>query len=252
MRILLTNDDGIDAPGLKALRDAIAPLGHVKVVAPAEVQSATSHAVTFHRPISVRQRPDGFAVAGRPADCVKLGLHALFDEPFDLVVSGMNSGANVGINVLYSGTVGAAREATFNNVPAIAVSLHIGRWDHDHWDRGAGHAADAIRQILAGPLDGRTVLNVNVPILDDDAEPRGLKVVPASLSQMVIEYRCGTDEAGDPTYHVSNAMTFAHREPGTDVAALFDRYITVTPLHFDTTCPNTTPAWAEAMGSVAS
>lgn len=249
MRILLTNDDGIDAPGLHALRRAIDSLGEVHVIAPALVQSATSHAVTFHRPISVEKRDAGYAVSGRPADCVKLGIHALIDGPVDLVISGMNSGANVGINVLYSGTVGAAREATFNGIPGIAVSLHHERWDHDHWDRAAQHARRAIDAVLEDPLDGNTVTNINVPVLDDGAEPRGIKVVPASLSKMVVDYERGTDEAGNPTYRVCNTMTFAQREPGTDVAALYDRYVTVTPLHFDTTCPTTTPAWARRIGS---
>jgi 5'-nucleotidase len=159
----------------------------------------------------------------------------------------MNSGANVGINVLYSGTVGAAREATFNNIPAIAVSLHIGGWDKITWDRAAAHARRAIDRVLTGPMDGKTVLNLNIPVLDDGAEPRGLKVVPASLSGMVVDYIRGVDEAGDTTYQVSNAMSFARREANTDVHALFDKFITVTPLHFDTTCPNTTPAWIDAL-----
>lgn len=244
MRILLTNDDGIDAPGLAALHRAIASLGQVHVIAPAKVQSATSHAVTFHRPISVEKRGLGHAVHGRPADCVKLGVHALIDGPIDLVISGMNAGANVGINVLYSGTVGAAREANFNGIPAIAVSLHIGAWDHDHWDRAAQHARRAIDKVLAGPMDGDTVINLNVPVLDDGDEPRGVRVVPASLSKMVVDYKPGKDEAGNPTYQVSNTMTFAQRDPDTDVAALYEKYVTVTPLHFDTTCPATTSAWA--------
>jgi len=248
MRILLTNDDGIDAPGLHALRRAIDSLGEVHVIAPTQVQSATSHAVTFHRPISVEKRGNGYAVAGRPADCVKLGLHALIEEPVDLIISGMNSGANVGINVLYSGTVGAAREGTFNGIPSIAVSLHLGDWGHDHWDRAAQHARRAIDAVLAGPMDDKTVFNINVPVLDGGAEPKGLRVVPATLSKMVVDYKLGQDDAGHTTYQVSNAMTFAEHTPGTDVAALFEGYTTITPLHFDTTCPISTSAWAERLG----
>jgi 5'-nucleotidase len=204
--------------------------------------------VTFHRPIAVTERDDGFAVAGRPADCVKVGLHSLIDGPVDLVISGMNSGANVGINVLYSGTVGAAREATFNGVPGIAVSLHIGRWDHEHWDRAAGHARRAIDAALAGPMNPQTVININVPVLDDGAEPTGMAVAPASLSPMVVDYEQGHDEAGRRTFRICNTMTFAEREVGTDVAALYDRRVTITPLQFDTTCPATLPAWRQAVG----
>ncbi|MEO1236319.1 MAG: 5'/3'-nucleotidase SurE [Planctomycetota bacterium] len=235
MRILLTNDDGIDAPGILALREAIDPLGDVHVVAPSRVQSATSHAVTFHRPVAVERRDAGFAVHGRPADCVKLGLHTLFDQPFDLVVSGMNSGANVGVNVLYSGTVGAAREATFSGVPAIAVSLHIGDWRHDHWARAAGHARRAIEAVLAEPMGKRDLVNLNVPVLDGGAEPRGLRVAPLSMTKMVIEYERGEDDEGRETYRVSNPMTFSEKEAGTDVGLLFERYVTVTPLRFDPT-----------------
>ena len=245
MRILLTNDDGIDAPGLAALYRAVTGLGTVYVVAPARIQSATSHAVTFHRPIAVRKQGLGLAVDGRPADCVKLGLHAMQDRwggPIDLVISGMNAGANVGINVLYSGTVGAAREASFAGVPAIAVSLHVGDWDHDHWDRAAVHARTAIDALLEAGIDGGTVMNVNVPILDGGREPKGMKVAPAALTRMVIEYEVREDDAGDTTYKINNPMTFDGHDDGTDVAALFAGYVTLTPLHFDTTCETSTAA----------
>jgi len=116
MRILLTNDDGIDAPGLRALYLATKDMGDVQVIAPTTVQSAMSHSVTFHRPIRVHKHDDGvvrgLSVEGRPADCVKLGIAHLFGGPIDLVLSGMNSGANVGINVIYSGTVAAAARST--------------------------------------------------------------------------------------------------------------------------------------------
>ena len=251
MQILLTNDDGIDAPGLAALHRAVQGLGEVHVVAPAVVQSATSHAVTFHRPLTVRRQGLGLAVDGRPADCVKLGLHALVDGPVDLVISGMNSGANVGINVLYSGTVGAAREASFSGVPAIAVSLHIGDWQHDHWDRAAGHARDAIDALLEAGVEGGTVMNVNVPILDGGREPAGMRVAPAALTRMVVEYEVAEDAAGDTTYRVNNPMTFDGHDDGTDVAALFAGYITLTPLHFDTTCATSTAALEERLAEVA-
>ncbi|MEM1107268.1 MAG: 5'/3'-nucleotidase SurE [Planctomycetota bacterium] len=249
MRILLTNDDGIDAPGIKALHDAITPLGEVHVVAPALVQSATSHAVTFHRPITVEKRGLGYAVSGRPADCVRLGLNTLIEEPVDLVVSGMNCGANVGVNVLYSGTVGAAREATLNGVPGVAVSLHINDWQHDHWERAALHAAETIEKLLEGPMDGQTLININVPVLDGGAEPVGVKVAPVSLTRMVVDYEPGTDDAGNATYRIASTMTFSEREAGTDVGSLYDKYITVTPLETSRSFAGDTPAWAELFGS---
>ena len=246
MRILLTNDDGIDAPGLGALHEAIADLGEIHVVAPAKVQSATSHSVTFHRPIRVIEREmatfAGKAVEGWPADCVKLALTELVPQPVDLCISGMNAGANVGINVIYSGTVAAAREAAFIGVPAVAMSLHLGDGEHIDWPRAAAHARRTLDHVLAGPIQPHTVVNVNVPILDRGTEPAGVKTVPISTSPVVMEYaKQGVDEGH--TYEVSNPMTFHRMDPDTDVDALFAGYITLTPLHFELTHHEQLQSW---------
>ena len=247
MKILLTNDDGIDAPGLAALYHAIRHLGAVTVAAPLQVQSATSHAVTFHRPIRTSRRtiaaqelcPGGFcgvAVDGRPADCVKLAMHRVFGDEPDLVVSGMNKGANVGINTLYSGTVGAAREAAIYGVPAVAVSLHIGQREGIRWSDAARHAADVIADLLAaGPLPAHNVVNINVPCLDGGAEPRGVRVVPMSTSRIIEEYTATDGDNGDRHYMAADTFDFHTMHPDTDVEALFAGYISVTPLHFDLT-----------------
>ncbi|MEM8757148.1 MAG: 5'/3'-nucleotidase SurE [Planctomycetota bacterium] len=196
MRILLTNDDGIRAPGILALHEAITagpdpdwpgiadePI-EVYTVAPLTVQSATSHGVTFSEPLMARpaKHLDGTSVDGRPADCVKLALSTLWPERFgagtrpDLVISGMNAGANCGINVIYSGTVAAAIEAAFLGIPSIAVSLHLGP-GRTMYDVGAQHAARAIRTVLAsGPLAPHSCTNINVPRcetpIDNTAEGR--------------------------------------------------------------------------------
>lgn len=205
MRILLTNDDGIRAPGIVALYDALmdtipgregtlggpitiagTPVETIYTVAPATVQSATSHGVTFHEPLMVepariRGRMNGAAVDGRPADCVKLALSEIWPGQFgkgadgkpsrpDLVISGMNAGANCGINVIYSGTVAAAIEAAFLGIPSIAVSLHLGRAS-TRFDIGAIHARRAIETLLAKGLPRpHEVLNVNVPRCEDPIE----------------------------------------------------------------------------------
>ncbi len=255
MRILLTNDDGIDAPGLAALYKAVQGLGEVHVVAPEKVQSATSHAVTFHRPIRVASHPGpggegmpGTSVGARPADCVKLAITNLVPQPIDLVISGINAGANVGVNVIYSGTVGAAREAAFFGIPAIAISQHVGDWDGIRWDAAAKHAGEAIRRVLDGPMTAHSVVNINIPILDDGAEPKGMKAAPISTSSMVDQYEVTPADDGSFQYRVCNAMTFRTREPGTDVEALFDGYITVTPLQHDVTDPGQMPGWVEHIG----
>jgi len=237
VRILLTNDDGIDAPGLHALYHAIEGLGDVSVVAPAEVQSATSHAVTFHRPIRVtpyRGPFEGHAVDGRPADCVKLAIAALLDRTPDLVISGMNAGANVGVNVLYSGTVGAAREATFDGIPAVAVSLHLRDRTQSHWDRAADHARRAIDLALETGIDRHTAVNINVPVLDGGAEPVGMSYAPLCTSPMVCRYDATRD--GDATlYRIADTMEFARPTPGSDVDLLFRRHVTLTAMHFELT-----------------
>ena len=253
MRILLTNDDGIEAPGILALYKAIKDLGEVHVVAPQVVQSATSHAVTFHRPIRVAKHAgpggegfedfNGTSVDARPADCVKLAIAHLVPQPIDLVISGINAGANIGINVIYSGTVGAAREAAFMGLPAIAVSQHIHDRGKVRWDASARHARAAIERVLAGPMDSHTVININVPVLDDGVEPVGMKVAPISTSCMVDQYEITPAEDGSFHYQAGSAMIFKQREPGTDVAAIFDGYITITPLQHDVTDNRQLPDW---------
>lgn len=239
MRILLTNDDGIQAQGLHALYDAIQGLGEVQVVAPFRVQSATSHAITLHKPMRVEpftcERFSGWAVHGRPADCVKLAVAQLSDQPFDLVLSGINHGANIGVNVHYSGTVGAAREGAFLGIPAIAVSLHLGDFDHDHWPRAAQHARAAIDQVLAVGIDPGTLYNINVPILDGGAEPVGHIGVPLNPGYMLDRYEQTTDDQGMTCYRAKDSMAFSNPGQGTDVDKLYEKYVTITPLHFEQT-----------------
>src|SRR5215470_590723 len=154
MRILLTNDDGVYAPGLRALRKELQNLGEVVVVAPATEQSAVGHSITLLTPLLVQEvldehnQPMGWAVEGRPADCVKLALLELLPDPPELVVSGMNAGSNAGINVLYSGTVAAAIEGAFYRQTAIAVSLEYDKKIYD-FPAGARYARQVIEQIIA-------------------------------------------------------------------------------------------------------
>jgi len=239
MRILLTNDDGIQAAGLHALYRAVADLGEVHVVAPATVQSATSHAITLHKFMAVTPYTcdlfTGHAVAGHPADCVKLAVTQLHDKPFDLVLSGINHGANVGVNVHYSGTVGAAREGAFLGIPSIALSLHIGDWGHDHWDRAALHARTAIDTVLTAGIDPGVLVNINVPILDGGAEPIGTRAVPLNINAMHDRYDTEQGDDGVVKYKAQDSMSFSDRGKGTDVDTLFEKYITLTPLHFEQT-----------------
>ncbi len=238
MKILLTNDDGIDAAGLHATYDAIQGLGEILVVAPSKVQSATSHAITLHRPMAVTPyvcgKFKGHAVDGRPADCVKLAIAELVG-PVDLVISGINHGANVGVNVHYSGTVGAAREAAFQGIPAIALSLHLGDKTQDHYKRAAGHARAAIDEVLKVGIDKGVLVNINVPILDGGAEPRGMKAVPLNVSPMHDRFDREAGADGRVYFQAQDSMAFTDRGKGTDVDSLYDGYTTLTPLHYEQT-----------------
>jgi len=168
MRILLTNDDGLDAPGIAVMAAALSDLHDVTVIAPSRERSGASHALTMLEPIRVHSRgEDRWAVDGTPVDCVYLGLHKLCDGHPDLVVSGINKGANLGDDVLYSGTVGAAREAALNNIPSIAVSLDTQTWPgvgaNFHFEAAASLALKTIASMVDDPLPPGAFINLNVP-----------------------------------------------------------------------------------------
>lgn len=264
MRILLTNDDGLDAPGIEALYDALtaAPaLGEVLAIAPRTVQSATSHGITFHAPLMceevvVNDRMTGIAVDGRPADCVKLALRAIWQERFgpdslpDLTISGMNSGANVGINVIYSGTVAAAVESAFLGVPAIAVSLHIGDKPTTRYGRAAWIARQVIDRILKHPLDRHSVINVNIPRTNSDDAPVPLiRVVEMNTAAGTDGYERRSSPGGQVYYWSSgNGMVFTHTAPSSDVEALMDKFVTITPLTYALTDHARLQTWKERLG----
>ena len=169
MHILLTNDDGVYAPGLRALRAELKKLGEVTVVAPAGEQSAVGHSITLLTPLLVQEvvddqnQPMGWAVEGRPADCVKLALLELLSQPPDVVISGLNAGSNAGINVLYSGTVAAAIEGAFFQRTSIAVSLEYTKPKPLDFTRAAHYARQVIEQILSHTQSHGHLFNVNIP-----------------------------------------------------------------------------------------
>jgi 5'-nucleotidase len=240
MLILLTNDDGIQAPGIVALYRELVKLGEVHVIAPETVQSATGHGITLTTPlltnkVTIENGFTGIAVDGRPADCVKLAVAKLMPRTPDLVVSGMNSGANVGINVLYSGTVAAAIEAGFLGLPAIAVSLLLRANIPIDYRRASVFARQTIEQILKSGLAPGQVASVNMPALRADEMPAGIKVVRQCTRPFIDQYEKRTDPRGRDYFWNSSVFTLGETEDDTDVAALRDKWITVTPLQFDLT-----------------
>jgi 5'-nucleotidase len=240
MLILLTNDDGIHAPGLVAMYRELTKLGEVHVVAPETVQSATGHGITISTPlltnrVTVNGAFTGVAVDGRPADCVKLAVAQLLPKPPDLVVSGMNSGANVGINVIYSGTVAAAIEAAFLGLPSVAVSLYLRSDVPIDYAGAASIGRQTIEEILQAGLSGGQVASVNVPALQSGERPTGIKVVRQCIRPWNDTYEKRTDPRGRDYFWNSSVFTLGEAEDDTDVTALRNGYVTVTPLQFDLT-----------------
>jgi 5'-nucleotidase len=223
MKLLLTNDDGIDAPGLKALTAAAARLGQPTVVAPTESLSGCSHRVTTHGPLRIIARPPlGYAVEGTPADCVRIALHTLTPDPA-WVLSGINQGGNLGADVWHSGTVAAVREAVLHGFPGIAVSQYHKKGRPIDWDRAAAWVLPLLRRLTAEPWARGTFWNVNLPHLrPDEPDPEAVvcRLDPAPLP---LSFRRDGD-----TLHYDGDYHSRRRERGTDVDVCFRGQIALT------------------------
>lgn len=239
--ILVTNDDGVLAPGLLALVSEMRKLGKVSVLAPDRNWSGGGHVKTLDRALRVKEvrLADGtqaFAGDGAPSDCVALGTLGYFKEPIDLVVSGINAGANLGHDVTYSGTVTAAMEAVIAGIPGIAVSLetmenHIGEINYGP---AARSALKVVRQVIENGLSHEILLNINVPFLPDEKirgvilTRQGLRVYHSRLDER-------TDPRNKPYYWIGGDAPTGVPERGTDVGALAEGFVSVTPLQLDLT-----------------
>jgi len=245
--ILVTNDDGIRAPGLLALRDACAEVGDVTILAPNHNWSASGHVKTMHKPLRVSKvtLADGtsaLSTTGAPSDAVALALLGLVDRPIDLVVSGVNHGANLGHDVTYSGTVTAAMEAAISKVPAIAVSLNTR--EQADFEVAARFAASLAQQTLERGLPEGVLLNVNVPPLPAD-EIAGVRVTRMGLRIYRDELIQRVDPRGKPYYWIGGPAPTGVEEEGTDIWAVANGYISVTPIQLDLTAHNLLPAVRE-------
>ena len=238
MLILLTNDDGIYAPGLMTLERHLRQLGDVYVVAPATEQSGVSHSITFLTPLIVQEvydehdRRRGWAVEGSPADCVKLAVSEFCPRRPDLVISGINSGLNAGINVLYSGTVAAAIEGAFFGITSMAVSLEY--TEHAHFDRAAELAIEVIRQVLEKKGPEPHLYNLNIPLAALDAACE-LRIVPMGVARYGESFERRVDPRGRNYYWATNDPPPPPSEGETDLTALSKGHMTLTPLDFDMT-----------------
>lgn len=236
-RILVTNDDGIESRGLLALKLALDPIGDVTVVAPDVNQSAVGHQKTLMRPLRVRERTladgsSGYSVDGSPTDCVSLAFLGFFDEPFDLVASGINYGANLGDDVTYSGTVSAAMEGVINGCPAFAISQeYVEQVDFSLAAKAAGVVA---RNILEHGLKPGELLSVNVPAVSV-ADCEGFEVTRVGKRVYQDELVRRFDPRGLPYYWIGGPPPSGISVPGTDFHAVVNRRVSVTPIHLDLT-----------------
>jgi 5'-nucleotidase len=233
----LTNDDGIYAPGLAALERELSRLGEVRVVAPAKEQSGVGHSITYLTPLIAKEVFDGeqhwgWAVEGSPADCVKLGITQFCPRRPDLVVSGINSGLNVGINVLYSGTVAAAIEGAFFRIPSFAVSLEF--HEQARYNKAARIGRAVIEQVLEKRGTEPQLYNINIPKAALDSTPE-VRTVPMDVTQYGERFEKRIDPWGRAYYWATGTPPPVLSEQETDLSAIAKGFVTLTPLDFNLT-----------------
>ncbi|NSW83857.1 MAG: 5'/3'-nucleotidase SurE [Syntrophothermus sp.] len=239
MRILLTNDDGIDSPGILAVLRELEKMGEVYVVAPDRERSGTGHSITVFSPIKAQrvEVPGSSALAwvidGTPADCVKLGISALIPKTPDYVVSGVNRGANLGTDVLYSGTVSAALEGVIMGFPSVAVSLDSFNPNED-FSFAARFTRLVLRILHREGVGKDIILNINVPCLPR-SEIRGIRITKLGVRRYENLFEERKDPRGNSYYWLGGEVIREEQDPDSDVAAVNQGYISITPIHFDLT-----------------
>lgn len=237
MNILLTNDDGYDAPGILALFEALKPNHDVTLIAPDQEKSAVGHGITLNeplriQPVQITSKDKVYAISGTPADCIKLGLFEICDTTPDLVLSGINPGSNTGVNINYSGTVGAAREAAFNGITSLAVSIYRSKKRLD-FNGIAKIAVKVAERIPDYQLPAGTFLNMNAPSIPVD-QIKGIRITRQASDNISRNFDKRADPKQRPYFWYSHMDGFSSEE-GTDVTALTDHYISITPIQCDMT-----------------
>ena len=230
--VVLTNDDGVHAPGLAALEKALADLGDVYVIAPEREQSACGHALTLHRPLrALPMGPRRFAVNGTPSDCVNMAVLGFLPETPVLIVSGINHGANLGDDVTYSGTVAGAMEGALLGIPSVAVSLQRTSGAYDFRPAASGTAQIVERLLGGSALPARTFLNVNVPT----GRPKGIRITVQAKRNHVTVVDQRQDPRGQPYYWIEEGQNDWEPHDRSDYQAVKDGFMSVTPLQPDLT-----------------
>ena len=237
MRILVSNDDGIDSPGIAALANELKKIGEITVVAPRTEQSAVGHAITMKIPLRITEYYKngdffGYAVDGTPADCIKIGIRNIMKTPPDVVLSGINHGSNTAINIIYSGTVSAAREAAIMDVPSLAIS--VASHEVKKFDYAAKVARELTNIVVKNHLPKGTLLNVNVPDLPEE-QIAGILLTQQGKSKWDDIYEERFDPYGKKYYWLTGNLIETDKELLTDQFAVRNNYVSVTPIHFDLT-----------------
>ncbi len=233
MRVLISNDDGVFAPGINRLANALSTFVDIEVVAPDRNRSGASNSLTLSRPIKVKKLDNGYySVEGTPTDCVHLAVTGFLDTEFDMVVSGINEGANLGDDILYSGTVAAAMEGRYLGLPALAISM-VGD-NIQHYDTAAIIAKQLVMQLSSHRLPSQTILNINVPDMPLD-KIKGMQVTRLGTRHGAEPVVKDQDPRGRPIYWIGLPGAEADAGPGTDFYAISEGYVSITPLHLDMT-----------------
>lgn len=241
MKILISNDDGIDAPGIQALAEAAADFGEVTVVAPHRERSTAGHSLTLHKPLRVYEVRDGFfSTSGTPADCVYLGIREVLKEKPDLILAGINAGANLGTDIHYSGTVAAAREGALMNIPSIAFSL-VDQWGISkhpreplNYETGKYWARQVLESVQGVKFPDHSLLNVNIPNLAQ-GDVKGMKVARQGFRFYSSEVVQRTDPRGKPYFWIGGAYEGYVEGGPTDCEALNEGFVALAPLTIDAT-----------------
>ena len=234
MHFLISNDDGITARGIQTLSEWMKELGDVTIVAPDQNRSGASNSLTLNSPVRIREIEDRtFRVSGTPTDCVHIALTGLMEEDPDMVISGINAGANLGDDVIYSGTVAAAMEGRFLGLPAIAVSLVFEGRPH-HYETAAQAVTIVVERLRKDPLPADTILNINVPNVPWE-EVEGFEVTRLGHRHRAEPTVRMLDPRGEPMYWIGPAGAEQDAGPGTDFDAVRRNYVSITPIHVDLT-----------------
>ena len=238
MRILVSNDDGIFAPGIKILAETLALENEVYVIAPDRERSANGHALTLHKPLRAEELnlfngvKSAWQVNGTPSDCIKLGVGAILESMPDIVVSGINRGQNMGTDIIYSGTVSAAMEGNILGIPSIAVSLSS--FADLHYQTGADFILKFIKNFETKKMPPKTLLNVNIPAVSSE-QIAGVKITKLGVHRYIDVFEKRVDLRGKNYYWLSGEALVYEDEEGTDIFEVKQNYISVTPIHYDLT-----------------